>query len=146
RPLHRSPLDPVEDFERTRARHYLRPRQHRFGRFVAERTEFSLDRNLHETISSSLRQSQPSSMHIIRPATAPAPSSSPKRPSDRNSIPQPSFPRSILSACRSGSRPHYSPASPTPPRLRPPGATAPPPLAAKPNQRPLASPPRSHRW
>src|SRR5450759_4902740 len=40
-------------------------------------------------------------------ATALAPSSSPKRPTGSNSIPQPSFQRNTLSACRSESRVHY---------------------------------------
>src|SRR6266446_637389 len=169
RAVYRSPLDPVEDLERTRARHHLRSRQHLFGRFVAERTEFSLDRNLHrQTIprrdgpcpvllanTGSPRGRRPGKprlygkfqwLHIIRPATALAPSSSPARPSARNSIPQPSFRRSSLSACRSGSRLRCSPVSPAPPQPRPPAAIDLPPLAAKPSRRQRAAPPQPHRW
>src|ERR1035441_7717056 len=50
RALYRSSLHAVEYLERTRARHHLRSRQHRFGRFVAERTKLSLNRNFHETL------------------------------------------------------------------------------------------------
>src|ERR1039457_4029556 len=50
RTFYRSSLYALEDLDRTRAGHHLRSRQHRFRRFVAERTEFSLNRNFHETL------------------------------------------------------------------------------------------------
>src|SRR5260221_11211314 len=125
-PVHCSALDSVEDLARTRAWHHLRPRQHSFGRFVAERTEFCLDRDLHHQIIPRRDRTRPVLLantnprapgdtatrvstanpvpilvcEFIQLATAPPPSSSPVHPAGSNSSLQPSFRRSSLSACR----------------------------------------------
>src|ERR1700677_95633 len=51
RTVHRPPPHAVKDLQRTSARHNRRPRQHSLRRFVTERAELSLNRNLHQSLS-----------------------------------------------------------------------------------------------
>src|SRR5208282_2077176 len=137
RAVDRPPLHPVEDLERTRARHHLRVRQHLFGRLVAERAKFSLNCDSHPPSSSRLRRVETGlgisgdaascvftgDMAAAAPALLPLP----ERPSGSNSSPRRFFPRSIPSACRSELRLHYSLAFPARPRPPPPALTSLPP-------------------